>query len=147
MNDKYKLLQENPQYCKRLFGVNFELFELLLGKVQEKNIAYLKENPLSNRGLDGDFSLPNQVLLTMEYLRQYPTFLSLGFSYGISESYSNKIFHKMRVILAEIVGLKNPDKLKFKDVKTVIIDVTVQPIERPIKQQELYYNGSKKTHN
>ena len=76
-----------------------------------------------------------------------PTFLSLGFSYGISESYSNKIFHKMRVILAEIVGLKNPDKLKFKDVKTVIIDVTVQPIERPIKQQELYYNGSKKTYN
>lgn len=53
----------------------------------------------------------------------------------------------MRVILAEIVGLKNPDKLKFKDVKTVIIDVTVQPIERPIKQQELYYNGSKKTYN
>lgn len=71
MNDKYKLLQENPQYCKRLFGVKFELFELLLGKVQDKNIAYLKKNPLSNRGLEGDFSLPNQVLLTMEYLRQY----------------------------------------------------------------------------
>lgn len=147
MNDKYKLLQDNPRYCKRLFGVEFELFELLLGKVQEKNNTYLKENPLSNRGLDGDFSLPNQVLLTLEYLRQYPTFLSLGFSYGISESYSNKIFHKIRVILADIIGLKNPAKLKFKDVKTVIIDVTVQPIERPIKQQELYYNGSKKTCN
>jgi hypothetical protein len=144
MNDKYKLLQENPQHCKRLFGIKFELFETILGKVQEKNIVYLQKKPLSNRGLEGDFTLPNQLLLTLEYLRQYPTFLSLGFSYGISESYSNKIFHKLRVILADIVGLKNPSKLKYKDVKTVIIDVTVQPIERPQIQQELYYNGSKK---
>ena len=37
----------------------------------------------------------------------------------------------MRAILADIIGLKNPDTLKYKDIKTVIIDVTVQPIERP----------------
>ena len=52
----------------------------------------------------------------------------------------------MRTILAEVVGLKNPQELKYKDVKTVIVDVTVQPIERPKKDQKLYYNGSKKTH-
>jgi len=71
----------------------------------------------------------------------------LGFSYGISESYANKVFHKMRAILADIIGLKNPDTLKYKDIKTVIIDVTVQPIERPQLSQELYYNGSKKTYS
>lgn len=145
MNDKYKLLQENPQNCQRLFGIKFELFETILEKVQEQNIVYLQKNPLSNRGLDGDFSIANQLLLTLEYLRQYPTFLSLGFSYGISESYSNKIFHKIRVVLADIIGLKNPSKLKYKDIKTLIVDVTVQPIERPITQQELHYNGSKKS--
>ncbi len=52
----------------------------------------------------------------------------------------------MRTILAEVVGLKNPEELKYQDVKTVIVDVTVQPIERPKKDQKLYYNGSKKTH-
>ena len=144
MSDKYKLLQDNPKYCTRLFGIKFELFETILGKVQQKENEYLLENPLSNRGLEGEFSLPNQVLLTFEYLRQYPTFLNLGFSYGISESYANKIFHKIRPILADVVGLKNPNKLKYKDIKTVIVDVTVQPIERPQKSQELYYNGSKK---
>ena len=144
MSDKYKLLQENPKNCKRLFGIKFELFETILRKVQQREIEYLLENPLSNRGLEGEFSLANQVLLTFEYLRQYPTFLSLGFSYGISESYANKIFHKIRPILADVIGLKNPDKLKYKDIKTVIVDVTVQPIERPQKSQELYYNGSKK---
>lgn len=145
MSDKYKLLQDNPQYCTRLFGIKFELFETILGKVQQRENEYLLENPLSNRGLEGEFSLPNQLLLTFEYLRQYPTFLSLGFSYGISESYANKIFHKIRPILADIVGLKNPDKLKYKDLKKVIVDVTVQPVERPQKNQELQYNGSKKS--
>ena len=145
MSDKYKLLQDNPQYCTRLFGIKFELFETILGKVQQKENEYLLENPLSNRGLEGEFSLPNQLLLTFEYLRQYPTFLSLGFSYGISESYANKIFHKIRPILADIVGLKNASKLKYKGIKNIIVDVTVQPIERPQKSQELYYNGSKKS--
>lgn len=144
MNDKYKLLQDNPQICKRLFGIKFELLETILVKVQNQNEKYLQENPTSNRGIDGEFSISNQLLLTLEYLRQYPTFLSLGFSYGISESYANKIFHKTRIVLADIVGLINPNKLKYKHIKTVIIDVTVQPIERPKLNQALYYNGSKK---
>lgn len=58
---------------------------------------------------------------------------------------ANKIFHKIRVILADIIGLKNPSKLKYKDIKTLIVDVTVQPIERPTIQQDLHYNGSKKS--
>lgn len=145
MNDKYKLLQASPTVCKRLFGVEFVQFEQVLAKVQQRIDQYLRENPLSNRGLDAEFSIANQLLLTFEYLRQYPTFLSLGFSYGISESYCNKLFHKMRPILAEVVGLKNPNELKYKNVKTAIVDVTVQPIERPKKDQKLYYNGAKKT--
>ena len=93
MNDKYKLLQDNPKICKRLFGIKFELLEIILVKVQNYKNSFLQENPTSNRGIDGEFSIPNQLLLTLEYLRQYPTFLSLGFSYGISESYTHKIFH------------------------------------------------------
>lgn len=144
MNDKHSILQECPQNCQRLFGVKFEFFEILLEKVQKSEETHLLNNPISNRGLVSDFSLANQLLLTLEYLRQYPTFISLGFSYGISESYANKIYHKIRVILAEEIGLVNPKKLKHKHLKTAIVDVTVQPIERPVKEQEKYYNGSKK---
>lgn len=145
MNDKYTLLKANPHVCKRLFGVDFGHLESVLVKVQNKIDQHLQQNPVSNRGIDAEFSVANQLLLTFEYLRQYPTFLSLAFSYGISESYCNKIFHKMRPLLADVVGLKNPEKLQYKDVKTVIVDVTVQPIERPQKEQQLYYNGSKKS--
>jgi len=33
MNDKYKLLQDNSQICKRPFGVKFELLETIIVKV------------------------------------------------------------------------------------------------------------------
>jgi len=69
MNNKYQLLQDNPKICKRLFGIKFELLEAILVKVQ--NEKYLLENPTSNRGIDGEFSISNQLLLTLEYLRQY----------------------------------------------------------------------------
>jgi hypothetical protein len=144
MNDKHALLIDNPKYCKRLFGVKYDIFDFILKKVQNQIDVFLTENPLSNRGIPANFTIENQVLLTLEYLRQYPTFLSLGFSYGISESYANKIYHKIRPILAEVIGLKNPNKLKFKNVQNVIIDVTVQPIERPKIEQEKYYNRYKK---
>lgn len=144
MNDKYKLLEENPKNYQRLFGLKIELFEAIFQKVQKHFENYLENNPLSKRGLSAELSLENQLLLTLEYLRQYPTFLSLGLSYGISESYANKIYHKIRPVLAEIVGLKNPDKLKFKHLKKAIIDVSVQPIERPQENQEIYYNLYKK---
>jgi len=122
MNDKHALLEANPEVCKRLFGVKYDTFEIILQKVQNHFDTHLIENSLSNRGIEGEFTIANQLLLTLEYLRQYPTFLSLGFSYGISESYANKIYHNIRAILSELVGLKNPQKIKFKDVEKIIID-------------------------
>lgn len=144
MHDKHRILKETPKICQRLFGINYENFEIILEKVQKYEREFLEKNPLSCRGIESEMSLANQLLLTLEYLKQYPTFLSLGFSYGISESYANKIYHKIRVILAEVIGLKNPNKLKYKHVKTIIVDVTAQPVERPLKEQEKQYNGAKK---
>jgi hypothetical protein len=43
MTDKYELLQQNPHYCTRLFGIKFEQFENILEKVQKKKVnIYLK---------------------------------------------------------------------------------------------------------
>jgi len=144
MNDKYKILQGNHKTCKRMFGIKFGKFVYVLEKVQAYFEERLREKPISNRGLKSKMGLENQLLLALEYLRQYPTFLALGSSYGISEGYANKVYHKIRPALAEVIGLKNPEKLKYKDVKNLIIDVTVQPIERPEENQKIYYNRYKK---
>ncbi len=142
---KYAMLQQNPKASKRVFGLKMEQIDNLLGKVQNHIDQYKRQNPLSNRGPDAQLSVADQLLLTLEYLKSYPTFVVLGFSYGISESWANKIYHRIRPILAETVGLKNPDKLRYSQVQKIVIDVAVQPIERPQQQQELYYNRYKKT--
>jgi len=59
MNDKHKLLQENPKNCQRLFGVKYDTFENVLKKVQNHIDNKLEENPLSKRGLDAEFTLEN----------------------------------------------------------------------------------------
>lgn len=141
---KYAMLQQNPKAGKRVFGLKMEQIDVLLGKVQEHVNQYKQANPLSNRGPDAQLPLADQLLLTLEYLKGYQTFVALGFCYGISESWANKIYHRIRPILAAVVGLKNPDKLRYSQVKRIIVDVAVQPIERPQKEQEKHYNRYKK---
>jgi hypothetical protein len=144
MNNKHKLLIADASLCKRLFGISFEDFNIILEKLQKRKARFLKEKPIHCRGLKSKFSFANQLLLCLEYLKQYPTFLYLGFSYGISESYAHKIYHRISELLASELGLKNPELLSYEKIKNLIVDVTVQPIERPKKEQEKYYNGSKK---
>ena len=142
--DKYALLKQNPKICRRVFGLDWVLLEAILDKVQNSFQQIKSQRPISNRGLKSELSFENQFLLSMEYLKSYSTFQVLGFSYGISESYACKIYHKFRPVLAQVVGLKNPDKLTYKKVKNIIVDVAAQPIERPVKEQEKAYNGQKK---
>ena len=79
-------------------------------------------------------------------MRQYPIFLSLGKVFDISESYANKIYHKISSILIEKHHVKGSSTLINKEVKDIAIDVSEQPIERPTKQQKSYYSGKKKRH-
>jgi len=85
-------------------------------------------------------------LLTTEYLRTHRTFEVPAFSYGISKSYANKCCHRALTLLAEDAGLKNPEKITRKQAAKVIVGVSAQPIERPVKDRKTYYNGYKKTH-
>lgn len=141
---KYEMLQQNPSASKRLFGLKMEQIESLLEKVQERFALHIEQNPISNRGPKAAMPLSDQLLLTLEYLKSYPTFVVLGFSYGVSESWACKIYHRLRPVLFEVVGLKNPDKIKYEKVRKVIIDVAACPIERPLEGQEKHYNGHKK---
>ena len=94
MNDKHKLLQANPTICKRLFGVDFVQLEQVLVKVQNRVDQYLRGNPLSKRGIEAELSVVNQLLI-FDTCGNTPLFLSLGFPYGIPESYCHKIFHNL----------------------------------------------------
>lgn len=82
----------------------------------------------------------------MEYLRTYQTFEVLAFSYGISKSYANKCYHRTLTLLAQEVGLKNPEKITRKQAAKVIVDVSCQPIQAARWRSESVLQRPQKKH-
>jgi len=90
----------------------------------------------TKRGRPSDFSLEDRLLLTFRYLRDYPTFVVLGNEFGISESFSNKIFNKVSSSLVKVLKLPLKElENSSKIIEKVIIDVTEQETERPKKNK------------
>ena len=80
------------------------------------------------------------------YLRRYPTFIELGEQFGISESYSHKIYHCISTILVKLKNIPNRKNLLEDNLSKILIDVTEQQVERPLKNQKQFYSGKKKKH-
>jgi len=113
--------------------------------------AYLDEEgrqqPLRRRGKKSTvLTLTEKLLLTLVYLRQYPTFAELGAMFGISESYACKVYHRHLNILVKVLRLPGKKALLDEGVSAIVLDVSEQPIERPTKDQRRYYSGKKKRH-
>ena len=130
---------------KREVGLSLKNFKRLLGKVQRYLAEEQERNPLSRRGQKSKLSLEDRLLLTLSYLRSYPTFLNLGNQFGIHESYAQKLFHQFSGILVKVLHVESRSALSHTDLKAVVLDVTEQPIERPQRGQKAYYSGKKKT--
>ena len=130
----------------RKTGMNQEKFTLLLGLIKSKIAEEKAENEMLKRGLKSSISLENQLLIALYYLRDYMTHLKLGEHFGISESYSCKIFTKMKKYMLKVLSLPKKTDLKSMDLSQVIVDVSEQEIERPLKNQKDFYSGKQKTH-
>lgn len=133
----------SPQEFKRALGISKDNFQELLEKLTH-HLAEQKEiDPMKKRGKKGELALGDRLLLTLYYLRNYATFLVLGQFFGISESYSNKVFHHISNNLMNILHVSNRKVLMNVNLDAVIIDVTEQQIEWPKKHQKDYYSGKK----
>jgi len=139
-----QLPTHNPEEFIRTVGLSQEDFRHLNGKLA----AYLDEqkalNPLTRRGRkDSKLALEDRLLLTLYYLRHYPTLINLAAVFGISESYCHKIYTRSARMLAKLEKLPNRKALLENPAATLAIDVSEQPIERPVKNQKAYYSGKK----
>lgn len=83
-------------------------------------------------------------MLTIYYLRHYPTFINLADVFDNRSSYCHKIYDQNSRTLVKVETLPNRQNLTLNPPETVIIDVLAQPIERPVKSQKAYYSGKKK---
>ena len=133
----------NDTDFQRTVGLPKDRFNALLLKIMATIKDAKSKNPLMTRGLKGTFSIEDKLLLTLYYLRHYPTFIILGNWFNISESYAHDIYQKFSSMLVKILHIKGPKSLASSNLSTILIDVTEQPIERPKKKQKEYYSGKK----
>ena len=138
----YGYMQSDERFLRDV-GISKATFQQLLDKVATYLAVQREKNPMKKRGLKSTISLADQLLLTLTYLRHYPTFAKLGKEFSISESYANKIYHRMLDILVRVLPMNSKKELLRSDLDSVVIDVTEQPIERP-KQQQHHYDSGKK---
>jgi hypothetical protein len=139
-----KIKELDTESFRRDTGISPKQFQFLLDETQKFSETQKLENPLRKRGRKPSLSPEDRILLTLYYLRDYSTFFNLGKQFSISESYTSKVFHQVSSVLWNTLSLKNRKQLLNEELKTVVVDVTEQPIERPIKNQKQYYSGKKK---
>ena len=138
----------SPEKFKRETGISKKNFNGLFVKVSDFIRQEKERYPMHKRGKQSSkVSKKDRLLLTLYYLRHYPTFANLGDVFSISESYCNKLYHHYARILAQVEKLPSRKSLLDNPLETMIIDATEQPIERPVRHQKAYYSGKKKTYH
>jgi hypothetical protein len=82
-------------------------------------------------------SVEDQVLMTLEYWREYRTFFHLAKSWGIHESSVWRTVRRMEGILTKSRAFKLPGKKVLQpadhEIEFIVVDVAETPIERPKK--------------
>jgi Helix-turn-helix of DDE superfamily endonuclease len=123
-----------PIEFKRLCGVTPETFEQMVKAVAaEKALA-------KKSGRPNKLSIEDQVLMTLEYWREYRTQFHIGVSWGLDDANVLRNIRKVENILIKS-GLFNVEgKKKVReldsDIEVLVVDVTEHEVERPKKTEK-----------
>jgi hypothetical protein len=131
---KYESIKSLPSRAfRRLTGVSKNCFQDMLKIVKA---AALKK--MTKGGRPSSLAIEDQLLMSLEYLREYRTYFHLGKSYGVSESSCYKNCKWIEDTLIRDAKFRLPGKkvlLKNSSpLEVILIDATETPIERPKKK-------------
>lgn len=125
----------NDKEFRRLTGVKRKTFEemIVILRLEE-------EKKLSNGGRKPSIVIEDQILMMLEYLREYRTYFHISQSYNLSESACFRIIKWVENTLIRSRKFSLPGKkalLKAEnEFEVILIDVTESPIERPKKNKK-----------
>jgi hypothetical protein len=140
----YKQVQHlKPEVFRRLCGARPETFAEMVAVLEEK--ARRKRKP----GRPSKLSLPGQLLMTLQYWREYRTYFHIAQSWGVDESTAHRLIRSVEDTLIHSGRFALPGKKKLyaaeHEIEVLGVDVTETPVERPKKQRQ-FYAGKKKQH-
>lgn len=159
-------LTTHPTVFRAMTGLTVPLFEELLNELLPAFHAARQERldrPDRQRAFGGgdrfDLGPEDQLLLTIVWLRQYPTQEVLGFLFGVSDSTALRAIARCLPLLEQsgrdTMRMPDPGRGRRKKLPqllsetpglAVIIDTFEQRIQRPKRQQRAYYSGKQKAH-
>lgn len=128
---------------KRLTGVTKKIFQLMVQILSEENKKLKAKGGRKNK-----LSIENQLLMTLEYLREYRTYFHIGKSRGVSESSAYKTVRWVENTLIKHPEFALPGKKSLLEenspYETILVDITESPIERPKKSKKYTIQERKK---
>ena len=128
---------------RRATGVKFKTFSKMVEIVRSAHKKKKKKGGRPNK-----LTIEDMVLMTLEYLREYRTYLNIGTSYGLSESNAFTNIRWVEDVLIKSKEFRLPGKKALLNsdnkIKTILIDVAESPIERPKKNSVNSIQGKKR---
>jgi hypothetical protein len=130
--DYEKIRQLSPGEFRRLTGVKPEVFEEMACVVRDA----IHRRRLRG-GSKGGVPAENQLLIMLEYWREYRTHFHIGQSRGLSETRVRTIISQCENALIKSGRFRLPGKKSLRGSDTtfeiILIDATETPVERPKK--------------
>lgn len=121
-----------PAHFKRYCGVKPETFQRMC-EVVRAELKRIQKKP----GRPPKLIIEDQVLLTLEYWREYRTQFHMAHRWGLSEPTVCRIIMKVENILKQCRDFRLPGKKQLRQsdnqIEVIVVDATETPIERPKK--------------
>lgn len=159
-------LRAVPAIFRNLTGITLALFEQMLPSLcrdfadrRRQRLQRPNRQRAFGGGDDFDLAIEDQFLLTIFWLRHYPTQEVLGYLFGVSDSTAKRAIDRCLPLLEaagqDTMRMPDPGRGRRKDLSAllkdtpdvaVLIDTFEQPVQRPRKRQKRFYSGKKKRH-
>lgn len=136
--EKYEKLQSLKETeFKRLVGVKKETFAMMFDVYSKHH-----EEKKSLGGRPNKLSVGMQLLLMLEYYREYRSLSHMAFDYGVSEPTASRVIKEVESVLLQSKQFSLPGKKAlYKDggvqLEYIVIDATECPVQRPKKDKSI----------
>ena len=126
----------NDAQFKQVTGVKRPTFKRMC-EVLQADYNYVHQR----RGRKSVLSIEDKVLITLKYLREYPSMLSLSVDFGVSEGTIRTVINHTEDVLVRCKDFKIPSRKKLlepadDEISFLIVDATDTKIQRPKKNKK-----------
>ncbi len=161
-------LTQHPAVFRALTGISVAEYRRIVAELAEPYAAAERQRlarPARRRAIGGGrrstLALADQVLLTISWLRQYPTFPVLGYLFGLDDRPAARTVARLLPLLEaegrDSMRLPDPGPHHRRDLPQllkntpglmVLVDTFEQRVQRPTghAEQKAWYSGKKKAH-